>query len=87
MVSLISNPYIIPGSKRTTESERPSIQFEISHHQKLIELSNDVKELKRVMKLLQNPDKKILSKYPSLRDLYDQYREIYILIFKEDLDQ
>lgn len=78
---------MFPGGKTTTESMNAGIQYEIENHGTLKALSDDVRELKKIMKLLQNPNEKILEHYPTLRDLHDQYRETYILIFGKDLDE
>ena len=84
------NPYMLPGGKTTIESTRAGIQYEIDTHtlsDTVKYLSDDVRELKKMMKLLQKPDQKILKQYSSLRDLYDQYRETYIIIFGKDLNE
>ena len=42
--------------------------------------------IKKLLKILAEPDKEMLKQYATLADLYNQYRETYIIIFGADVE-
>jgi len=78
------NPYINRSSIRTVENTLSGIDYQIDNNSTLKDLAADVNEIKKCMKILFKADEKTLKQYATLRDLYDQYKETYILIFGKD---